>query len=443
VKDVLAIDKIPELVKERVKGLPETTALYYDDPYLRKFDARVLRVIDSNELCYIVLDSSCFFPEGGGQLGDMGFITRSSDKFRVVDTQIFEGVATHFAFSDGKKISEGESVTGIIDWSKRYERMKQHTASHILFSAIKTVLKIEDLMYMGVQVRDDTSRIDISYGKSIPIDQLHEIEKLSNKICLENKTVNIWHTTRDDIESKYGNQIGLTEKTPYGRVRVVEIEDWDIALCSGTHVKSTVEIGLISVLDRFRLKKGVERIEFTAGKHAYQGYENNMKTLSDTAQVLKTSVGEVPRRLNHLLKERDDLKKELNAIKNELVEIKAYQLENNIINIGNFRFLNEKLSNVDAQSLKRIALKLVRRDPYLIVILGSDTRKMAFIVGALGDETVKCEINMADIISKAARIIQGGGGGNPQLAQAGGKDLDHLEEALQLCTKLVYKQFSH
>ena len=157
--------------------------------------------------------------------------------------------------------------------------MKQHTGSHIVFSSIRRVLGLKKLQYMGVQLGSDRSHIDISYGEAIDYEQLHEIEKLANQICMKNIPVKISLSTREEAERLYGDRLGITDVTPYGNVRVVEVEDCDVALCCGTHVKSTAECTPIKMLGRSRLQKGVERVEFTAGEEAYIVYDKSMSML--------------------------------------------------------------------------------------------------------------------------------------------------------------------
>lgn len=421
--------QVPFDVKSEIVGLPRTTPLYYEDPYLREFEAKVLKVVSFGGNCYVVLERTCFFPEGGGQLGDVGFLTIPSGKLKVVDTQAVEDLIVHVAVSVSGEIKEGESVRGSIDWNVRYDRMRQHTGSHVLFSAIKQVLGLEELMYMGVQIKEDASRIDISYGKPISSNQLREIDGLSNRVCLQNRRVKTWFTTRDEAERTYGKRLGITEVTPFGTVRVVEVEDWDVALCCGTHVSSTAEIGLVKILERFRLQKGVERIEFTTGERAYRYYEDSMQTLSELAQRLRSPTGEIVSRVDLLLEEREHLKEELETVRNQLVEAQALELLSEAESFGDFRLLKKELPEVDAQSLKRIATTLTNKDPYLIVILGSAVEK-ACIIGAAGQKAIEKGVNMAETIKEAAKVIQGGGGGTAKIAQAGGRDPSQLGKAL-------------
>jgi len=424
-------------VKEEVLGLPRTVPLYYEDPYLREFEAEVLKVIEFDGARYVVLEKTCFFPEGGGQPGDIGVLTGPRGQLEVVDTQSVGDVTMHITVPLSGNVEKGDTVHGRINWKVRYDRMRHHTGSHVVFSSIRKALGLEELRYMGVQIGEKRSRIDVSYGKPISPSQLLEIERLSNKICLENRKVKTWFTTREEAERRYGKKLGVTEVTPSGTVRVVEIEGWDAALCCGTHVKSTAEIGLIKILERFRLQKGVERIEFSAGEHAYQHFENAMRTLSEIAQTLKIPKEEVVTRVNLLLEEKKRLKEELEHVKGRLLEAQATELLNQAEQIGEFNLISREIPDVEAQGLKRMATALANKNPRLITILGSKTAEKAFIIGAAGQKAVEKGVNMGEAIREVAKIIGGGGGGTAKIAQAGGKNVNQLEQALRQCSEKV------
>jgi alanyl-tRNA synthetase len=429
-------DIVPSTVRSAISGLPATIPLYYEDSYLCKFDSNVLKIFSFEDKKYVVLERTCFFPEGGGQLGDVGFLSSLSGRLKVVDTQAVNDVIVHVAVPLNGEVKEGEPVHGSIDWKVRYERMKNHTGSHVVFSSARKVLGVEGLMYMGVQIGGDKSRIDISYGKPISSDELAEMERLSNKICLENRKVKTFFTTREEAEHTYGKMLGVTEVTPSGRVRVVEIEGWDAALCCGTHVTSTAELGLIKILNRFRLQKGVERIEFSAGEYAYKQYEKAMQTLSELAQILRVPTENIVNRVSLLLTEKNILKEEIEKIKNQLVEANAAELLKQATTVGGFRFLSQEVKGVEVQELKRISTTLTEKDEWIVVILGSKAEDKVFMVGAAGQKAVERGINMYDLMKDVAKTI-GGGGGTAKIAQAGGKNVMMFDHALQQYTKTV------
>lgn len=420
---------IPDKIIDEASSLPRTIPLYYEDSYMREFDSEALRIFNYNGKIYVILKETCFFPEGGGQPGDVGFLQFPNGQLKVVDTQAVGEVIIHIAVPMSGDYAEGEQVHGSIDWKTRYNRMKHHTGSHLIFSSIKKVLGLEELMYMGVEVGEKRGRIDVSYGKPISSSQLMEIESLSNKVCFENRKVKSWFTTREEAERIYGKSLGVTEVTPSGRVRVVEVEGWDVALCCGTHVKSTAEIGLIKILDRYRLQKGVERIEFSAGEHAYKHYEWATRTLNELSRILKVPVQNIIREVNSLVDEKKLLKEKIEKIRNKLIDAEANGLLKQAESYGEFKFLSRKIEEADAQSLKRLAVNLTSKDPLLIVILGSKAEDKAFMIGAAGEKAAEKGINMHDLMKEAAKIL-GGGGGTAKIAQAGGRNVEMFNQAL-------------
>ena len=423
---------IPDDVMDALTDLAATVPLYYEDAYLREFEATVLRVTEFRDRFYIVLDQTCFFPEGGGQPSDRGFIHSSKGKLRVMDVQSSNGVIVHIIENSKDLISAGETVRGVIDWDLRHNYMRQHTASHIVHSAVRRVLDVEKLVYMGFQIGEEKSRMDINYGKPITPDQMHEIERLSNQICLQNRPVKARFTTRGEAEREYGDRLGVTEVTPTGRVRIVEIEDWDAGLCCGTQVKSTAEAAPIKVLGRLRLQKGVERIEFTAGEHAYKLFDEAVVTSLKLTELFKVVPSDLLGRAGQLLTDMEGLKNEMRRIKDLYVEAKALRLLGQAEPLGEFGLVTEILPSVDVETLRRISLTAVSKNPSLIIILGGALEK-AYIVGATGQKATDKDIDMREIITEAASIIHGSGGGTPKIAQAGGPEKGKLGEALSKC----------
>ena len=425
--------EIPQEVLDRVRGLPDTRPLYYEDAYKKSFDAKILEVAEVGDKLYVVLDETCFFPEGGGQAGDIGRLSSSSGELDVIDTQSADGVIVHICKLISGSVVKGKKVHGEIDWDVRYARMRQHTASHILFSALRHVLGVERLVYMGVGIGDEFSRIDINYGKPITPEQLEKAESISNRICLENRKVKTWFTTREEAERLYGSKLGVTEVTPTGVVRVVEVDDWDVALCCGTHVSSTSEVGLIKIIERYRLQKGVERVEFTAGVPAYRRFEDAVRSMSSISRLLQVPVSEVEGRVKKLLEERRTLKERLEKILGELAELKAERMLLDAESIGEFRLVIREFRDLSPKEIRRMATYITSREPRAVVVLGSVYEGKPYLVCAAGERAVKVGINTAALAGGAAEIIKGRGGGAPKIAQAGGIDAKKLGEALNYC----------
>jgi len=427
---------VPDEVMEALTDLAATVPLYYEDAYLREFEATVLGTVKFKDRLCIVLDQTCFFPEGGGQPSDRGFIHGSKGKAKVIDVQSSNGVIVHTIENSREAISAGEPVHGVIDWNLRYNYMRQHTASHIVHSAVRRVLDVEKLMYMGFQIGEEKSRMDINYGKPITPDQMHEIERLSNQICLQNRPVRARFTTREEAEREYGDRLGVTEVTPTGRVRIVEIEDWDAGLCCGTQVKSTAEAAPVKVLGRLRLQRGVERIEFTAGEPAYKFFDEAIVTSLKLSELFKVAINDLVGRAGQLITDMEGLKNETRRIKDLYIEAEALRMLGQTKPLGELGLITEILPSADVETLRRIALTAVNKNPSLIIVLGSALEK-AYIVGAAGQKARDKGIDVREIITEAASLIQGSGGGTPKIAQAGGPEKGKLGEALSRCREKV------
>jgi len=420
---------VPEAVVQEVQKLHATKPLYYDHPYQRKFKSSVLRTVEFETKTFLVLEETCFFPEGGGQPGDKGSIALGPQRFTVLDAQSVGEVTVHVLEGPKGVLTEGQGVEGEVDWSRRYAHMKQHTGSHIVFSSIRQVLGLRKLQYMGVQLGSDRSHIDISHGEAIEYEQLHEIEKLANQICMKNIPVEISLSTREEAERLYGDRLGITDVTPHGNVRVVEIEDCDVALCCGTHVKSTIECTPIRILGRSRLQKGVERFEFTVGQEAYVIYDKSMNTLEHVAKLLQVPTSEIYRKISDLTSERETLQDEIRDMKMRLAESEALEMLKKAELIGNLKIVVKSLPELPIESLKRMASVITRSDPCAIVMLAGGEGQ-SYLVGAAGQTAIDKGMDMGRILKDIAAHFGGRGGGAAKIAQAGGIPSAHVQQAL-------------
>jgi Ser-tRNA(Ala) deacylase AlaX len=243
---------------------PTTRLLYYDDAYLHEFEARVLQVSQEDRRVGIVLDSTVFYPMGGGQPSDKGMVEGKNGRVDVMEVQWNKGRVLHLADRFDGVISQGDYVKGVIDWSRRYSLMKNHTAAHIMAEAIRRVLKSPvEIVGSGLDV--DKVRLDVALASSLrPVFQ--QIEEEANSVVKENRLIEIKIMNRGEAE-KYVERFHESLKTlpsSVSHVRVVEVKDLHACACGGTHVKATGEIGSIGILGRSSKGKGVERLEFRA-----------------------------------------------------------------------------------------------------------------------------------------------------------------------------------
>lgn len=247
-----------------LEGLPKTRLLYLRDAYVREFEAKILRVVKVNGRRGLVLDSTAFYPMGGGQPADTGLIRGPSGEAAVSDAQARRGVVVHFTEEVAGELREGEVIEGIIDWKRRYTLMKNHTTAHLMSEAIRRALGAP-VAVVGSAIELDKARLDLAYNKSIrPF--LPEIERIANQVVEENRPVIVRFIPRKEAESYVARFHESLKMLPPNvqTVRIVEVENWHACACGGTHVKATGEIRGVKLLRRSSKGRGVERVEFVA-----------------------------------------------------------------------------------------------------------------------------------------------------------------------------------
>jgi len=241
-----------------------THLLYYKDAYMKESEARVIKIVKSeNGETGVVLDRTAFYPGGGGQPPDTGLIENDSVRARVVRLTRHGERIIHFVDEVAGKIREGDNVKGVIDWNRRYRLMRIHTSAHLMSQAIRQALdKPVDIVSSGMDL--EKARLDFTH-KGSTRELFPEIESIANNVVMENMTVKVGLMPRNEAE-EYVKKFHESLKTlppQVSEVRIVEIEGWHACACGGTHVKGTSEIREVRVLSRSSKGKGIERIEFT------------------------------------------------------------------------------------------------------------------------------------------------------------------------------------
>jgi Ser-tRNA(Ala) deacylase AlaX len=243
-----------------------TRLLYYEDAYIRQFEAKVVQVMQVDGQQGLVLDQTAFYPMGGGQPADKGVLkdTGGNLEAQVVDVQWRNGAPAHVLGEIKGEIKEQDSIRGEVDWNRRWALMRNHTAAHLISPAIRQAAD-KPLEIVGSAINVDKARLDLGHEGSLR-DLFSKIEEISNRVVAEDRPVIIKTMPRAEAE-RYVEGFHENLKTlppSVESVRIVEIKDWHACACGGTHVKSTRELGSIKVLGRAAKGKGVERIEFVA-----------------------------------------------------------------------------------------------------------------------------------------------------------------------------------
>jgi alanyl-tRNA synthetase len=412
--------------------LPPTRKLYYENPEQTEFEGHVLEVIENK----IILDRTLFYPEGGGQPADHGTLSINDYVANVVDAQNINGVIVHETDSDfGFK--KGDTVKGIIDWERRLAHMRHHTATHIVNDSAKAVLG-NHIWQTGAQKSTDRARLDLTHYKRITDAEFKEIELLANKAVMKNQPVFIDWMDRIEAERRYGFVLYQGGVPPGKEIRILRVGN-DVEACGGTHVSNTGLIGPIKLIKTERIQDGVERIEFSAGEAAVKRWEERDDLLDSSGNALRVSVEQLPATVNRFFEEWKDLKKENERLKAELAEARAKAMMGEAVEINGLKVLAKKIPHADVEELIKAATEFSKNDD-VVALLASDLGGVKLVVAA-GAGAQKMGVNSGAIVREMSKLVGGGGGGKPGIAQGGGTDASRIEEALERGVEMVRKVF--
>jgi len=430
-------DEFTREMETKVEGLPETRRLYYEDQYMRKFRAKVLKVIDKK---YIVLDQTAFYPEGGGQPADKGFLKFDDEKCEVVDVQKIGNVIIHEV--KGEEFpAEGSLVEGEIDWDRRYSLMKAHTATHIIMGAARRVLG-KHVWQAGTQKGIETSRLNISHYRRLTFEEVRKIEELANQAVYRNIPVEIEWMPRTEAEKRYGFRLYQGGAVPGKEIRVVKIGDWEIEACGGTHVKNTGEIGFIKIVHTERVQDGVERLDYSVGIHALKAIQQKEELLLKTAEILETPLEKLPKTAKKILEELKETRRRERQLLKELAEKEtgALAVAEEIVEIKGVKLVKRRFSDINIERMIQTASQTIKKEPNAVVLFYASDDKTARIVVMAGKEAIEKGADAGEIAKVAASIVGGGGGGRPDFAQGGGTKPENLEEAMKEAEKTLRSQ---
>lgn len=439
---LVAAEKPQERLETEFSQLPETEQMYYTDPYLREFEAKVIKVINNE---YVVLDKTCFYPEGGGQPADSGYLEFAGERIEVVDVQKVGKVIVHKTV--GKVLpSEGSVVKGIINWEKRYSLMKAHTATHLINGAARRVLG-QHVWQFGTQKGIESSRLDISHYRRLTLDEIHKIEMLANQAVLRDMPVETRWMSRSEAENIYGFRLYQGGAVPGKDIRVVATGGWDVEACAGTHLKSTGEIGFIKIIHSERVQDGVERLVYSVGVQALRVIQEKEKMLWRLSEILNAPLEKLDKTAEKLVKElkevnaeRRKLIKELTARESAVISEKLVEEEK----VGGVKIiLRDFGESIDVDRMVQTASEIIKRESATTAIFYGADGKSARIMVMVGKEALEKGVNANEIVREASAIMGGGGGGKPNFAQGGGTKVDKLQEAVKKAVEILKKQLEH
>lgn len=421
-------DSVVESYREVLEQFGTTTFVGYTDD---ESDAHVLAVIrGADATVEIFLDVTPFYAESGGQVGDIGTIRTDTGQADVLDTTFaLPGLHRHVCRIATGSIIAGQMARARIDVEARIKTRRNHTATHLLHWALRTVLG-EHVKQAGSLVAPDRLRFDFSHYDSVSEEEIQQIERLANNQVLGNTPVRAYETSKDEA-SNLGAIAFFGDK--YGDVVRVLESGSSIELCGGTHVRATGDIGFIKIVGESSIGSNLRRMEAVTGESAVEYIQKMYEDVSATASYLSTQPSEIAPAVKHKLDELKAASDEIKVLRSAAARAKSGEFTSGAVN----GVVVTQVDTMNASDLRELAVSIRSNPKIRAVVLGavSDTGGVA-LVAAVGADW---PTSAGDLIRDAARAVGGGGGGKGDIATAGGSNPAGLDEALQLARQAISK----
>jgi len=459
--------------EELRKELGDTSFRGYDfnelTTYVRaiiKFDSSVNKFVKIEEAkegdeVEIILAESPFYGEAGGQVGDVGRILKPSVRLKDIrlgevkeedieaKVEVFdagrpvEGLIVHHCRVERGSLRVSDIVVASVDASRREEIARHHTATHLLQAALRQVLG-KHVEQSGSLVAPERLRFDFTHSKPLTGREIDRIEWIVNDMVLRNIPVLTSETTLDQAKGmgalaffgeKYGEKVRtvmVTSGSP-----TASREAFSFELCGGIHCHSTGEIGLFRIISETGIAAGVRRIEALAGKRAYEYVKGEEKIFEEMAEVLKVPQGELLGRLEKMVKENREMAKEIESLRSKAVSSSVEKLEEKAMKLGKIKLISARVEARDRSVLRSFGDHLKESLKSGVIILGAVIEDKVALLSVVTEDLVKKGYHAGKIIEEVAKLVDGSGGGRPDMAQAGGKAVDRLDSALAKAEKII------
>ena len=392
-----------------------TTRSYYSDAYTMQFPATVLSIVEGTERPAVLLAESYFYPTSGGQHHDVGRIGER----RVVDVVVRESDEAVLHLLDAP-LAVGE-YPAEIDWTRRFDHMQQHTGQHILSQAF---IRVADAATVSFHMGDHACTIDLNV-KQLSAEKIHAAETLANQIVWENRPINTYFIDKADIPNY---PLRKVPNVKGDKLRIVDIENFDVNACGGTHMRHTGEIGMIKITKLERIRKQV-RIEFRCGQRALRDYDAKNSILTTLAKNLTCAQADLPQNVSNLSRELKQSGKALKKAKTQLVQAEAQRLFDSAEIDDGTHIVQHVFEGRDSADVRQLANQ-ISRNKNTITLLGLAGKNSLFVLTRSKDAPG----SMQRLLQLALAEIGGSGGGSDQYAQGGGASAKREDVARVLKT---------
>lgn len=389
----------------------------------------------------IVLDRTPFYAESGGQAGDSGVLESQNAVVEIEDCKKTpDGKFLHIGFVRTGMIETGSKVSAKIDIEKRKAAARNHTATHLLQKALKNILG-SHVSQAGSLVDSEKLRFDFSHFSGLTVEEIEKVENEVNEKIFEDIKVTV--TEMPVEEAKKLGATALFGEKYSNIVRVVCIGDYSMELCGGTHLQSTSQAGLFKILSEGGVAAGVRRIEAVTGKEALKFFREREKILAEVSAVLKSGITDLSRKASSLVADLKSAEKEIEKLKNKVISSSIEDILSNVQVVNNIKIVCAEFDQLDADSLRNTADIIRSKLGTGVVVLASSYSDRVNFVAMASKDAVSSGIHCGNIVKEISKIAGGGGGGRPDMAQAGGKDVSKIDDALKQVLTIVSLQLGN
>ncbi|MGM0420698.1 MAG: alanyl-tRNA editing protein [Bacillota bacterium] len=399
-----------------------TKKLYYDNAFQQEFSADIKSYQERDDLYYLVLNQTAFYPEGGGQPADRGYI--GSSRVQHVFSQ--EGEVYHVVETLPE---EQTNLTCQLNWERRFDHMQQHTGQHLLSAVLWNLNKAATI---GFHLGEENLTIDLD--KELREEQLNEVEARVNEVIYQNREIGIEYPDEEKLEERDLRKVPSVNED----VRLIKIEGLDLTPCGGTHLQQTGQLGIISIIGNEKYKGG-SRLSFLCGRRAREDYRYKNEVLADLRKKLSANNQNIIDEVTRLQAELTEQDERLSQVQARFRVLKAKSLLNSAVKLNGYNLIKTELPPETSVELKELALELTAGEN-IIAILGQ--REAGTVRLTLASSENISSLNMNQILQQIMPMLQGGGGGHHHLAQGGGSKAEMLPDAMQQAQELIRTSLS-
>ncbi len=427
--------------KDSALDLPKTSFVGYAQT---EAQGKVLAIINENGEsidkidegeCSIVLDTTAFYGEGGGQVGDTGSLENENCTIAVTDTKKHDGVFVHLCVLEGGSVKVGDTLVGKIDTARRQAIARNHSSVHLLQAALREVLG-SHVEQSGSYVDDKIGRFDFTHFSALTKEEIARVEAIVNMHILNGEAVN---TVETDIDTARASGAMALFGEKYGKVvRMVKMGEFSTELCGGTHLDNTAKAGMFKIISESSVAAGVRRIEATTGYGVLELLAGKEALIRDTARELKCqNENDIAKRALGVQDEVKALKREIESLNSKMANSRVSDLISGAKSVNGISVITADLGDMSVDAVRSLGDSIKDKNPSAVAVFAIHSGERLNFIAVCGKDAVAKGAHAGNILREVSALTGGKGGGRPDSAMSGGRDISKIAEALALVEALV------